>query len=171
MDFVRGRSTYLFQLALLLAGQNQADAEDLLQVALERAWRRGAMRYRERSPEPYVRRILLNASIDRWRWKRRRGEEPLQDCGPDPLAADPEGAVARRDLLMRSLSTLPPRQRAVLVLRYWEDHSEAEVAAMMGCSVGTVKSQASRRLARLRQLAGVRDGEAAARAEGGGIRD
>jgi RNA polymerase sigma-70 factor (sigma-E family) len=170
-EFVRGRSTHLFQLALLLAGQNQADAEDLLQVSLERAWRRGAMRYREGSPEPYVRRILVNASIDRWRWLRRRGEEPLQDAGPGPPVADPAGAVARRDLLMRSLAVLPPRQRAVLVLRYWEDHSEAEVAAMMGCSVGTVKSQASRGLARLRQLAGDPAAEPAGRAEGGGSRD
>jgi len=154
-EFVRSRSAYLFQLALLLAGQNQEDAEDLLQVALERAWRRRAVRYRQGSPEPYVRRILVNASIDRWRRLRRRGEEPLQDSGPSLLAPDPAGMVARRDLLMRSLAVLPPRQRAVLVLRYWEDNSEAEVAAMMGCSVGTVKSQASRGLARLRELAGV----------------
>jgi len=90
-EFVRGRSTHLFQLALLLAGQNQADAEDLLQVALERAWRRRAVRYRHGSPEPYVRRILLNASIDRWRWMRRRGEEPLQDCGPGPAGRRPGG--------------------------------------------------------------------------------
>jgi len=151
-DFVRGRSTQLFQLALLLAGQNQADAEDLLQVALERAWRRRASRYLDGSPEPYVRRILVNASIDRWRWLRRRSEEPLPDSDQGPVAADPAGAIARRDLLMRSLASLPPRQRAVLVLRYWDDHSEADVAAIMGCSVGTVKSQASRGLARLRQL-------------------
>jgi len=164
-EFVRGRSTHLFQLALLLSGQNQADAEDLLQVALERAWRRGA-RYREGSPEPYVRRILLNASIDRWRWLRRRAEEPFPHSDHGTPAADPAGAVARRDLLMRSLATLPPRQRAVLVLRYWEDHSEAEVAAIMGCSVGTVKSQASRGLARLRQLAGPPAGEPAARRGG-----
>jgi RNA polymerase sigma factor (sigma-70 family) len=72
---------------------------------------------------------------------------------------------------MRSLAVLPPRQRAVLVLRYWEDHSEAEVAAMMGCSLGTVKSQASRGLSRLRQLTGVPAGERAGRAEGGGARD
>lgn len=165
-DFVRGRSTQLFQLALLLSGQNQADAEDLLQVALERAWRRGAAGYREGSPEPYVRRILVNASIDRWRWLRRRGEEPLPDSDPGRLAADPAGMVARRDLLMRSLAMLPPRQRAVLVLRYWEDRSEAEVAAIMGCSVGTVKSQASRGLARLRQLTGALPGQPVARRRG-----
>jgi len=170
-EFVRGRSTHLFQLALLLAGQNQADAEDLLQVALERAWRRGPVRYREGSPEPYVRRILVNASIDRWRWLRRRGEEPLGDPAPGGVAADPAGAVARRDMLLRSLAALPPRQRAVLVLRYWEDHSEAEVAEMMGCSVGTVKSQASRGLARLRLLTGDPAGEPAGRADGGGGRD
>jgi RNA polymerase sigma-70 factor (sigma-E family) len=170
-EFVRGRSAHLFQLALLLAGQNQADAEDLLQVALERAWRRRAVRYRHGSPEPYVRQILVNASIDRWRRLRRRGEEPLQDSGPSPLAADPAGVVARRDLLMRSLAVLPPRQRAVLVLRYWEDHSEAEVAAMMGCSVGTVKSQASRGLARLRELAGAPANESAGTAEEGDSHD
>jgi len=66
-EFVRGRSAYLFQLALLLTGQKQEDAEDLLQVALERAWRRRGLRYRHGSPEPYVRQILVNASIDRWR--------------------------------------------------------------------------------------------------------
>ena len=170
-EFVRGRSTHLFQLALLLAGQNQADAEDLLQVALERAWRRGPVRYREGSPEPYVRRILVNASIDRWRWLRRRGEEPLGDRAPGAVVADAAAAVARRDLLMRSLAELPPRQRAVLVLRYWEDHSEAEVADMMGCSIGTVKSQASRGLVRLRQLTGDPASEPADRADGGGSRD
>lgn len=170
-EFVRGRSAYLFQLALLLTGQKQEDAEDLLQVALERAWRRRGLRYRHGSPEPYVRQILVNASIDRWRRLRRRGEGPLQDSGPSPLAADPAGVVARRDLLMRSLALLPPRQRAVLVLRYWEDLSEAEVAAMMGCSVGTVKSQASRGLARLRELAGVPASKAAGHAEEGDSHD
>jgi RNA polymerase sigma factor (sigma-70 family) len=118
-----------------------------------------------------VRQILVNASIDRWRWLRRRSEEPLEDSGRGPLAADPAGAVVRRDLLMRSLAALPPRQQAVLVLRYWEDHSEAEVAAMMGCSRGTVKSQASRGLARLRQLTGDPAGDPAGRAEGGVSRD
>jgi RNA polymerase sigma-70 factor (sigma-E family) len=152
-EFVRGRSAYLFQLALLLTGQNQADAQDLLQVALERAWRRRRAIARIDSPEPYVRRVLVNTSIDRWRWLRRRDERSLDAVGPGPLAGDPADEVARRDLLIRSLAVLPPRQRAVLVLRYWEDMSEAEVAGVLGCSVGTVKSQASRGLARLRELA------------------
>ena len=150
-EFVRGRSAYLFQLALLLTGQNQADAQDLLQVALERAWRRRRAIARNDSPEPYVRRVLANASIDLWRWLRRRDERSLEAAGP--VVGDPAGEVARRDLLVRSLAVLPPRQRAVLVLRYWEDMSEAEVAGVLGCSVGTVKSQASRGLARLRELA------------------
>ena len=154
-EFVHGRSGHLFKLALLLTGQNRAEAEDLLQIALERAYRRRASLSRGRSPEPYVRRVLVNASIDRWRTLGRRAERPLDAVEAGPAVADRTGQVADRDLLMRSLAVLPPRQRAVLVLRYWEDRSEAEIAAMLGCSVGTVKSQASRGLARLRGLAGI----------------
>ena len=154
-EFVRGRSAHLFKLALLLTGQNRAEAEDLLQNALERAYRRRASLSRDRSPEPYVRRALINASIDRWRALRRHAEQRLEtaDCGP--AADDPTSELANRDLLLRSLAVLPPRQRAALVLRYWEDMSEAEIAGMLGCGVGTVQSQASRGLNRLRELAGV----------------
>jgi len=151
---VRSRSAYLFKLALLLTGQNRAEAEDLLQISLERAYRRRALLARDRSPEPYVRRVLVNASIDRRRALRRRGEQPLCAGASDPPVDDRAAQLADRDLLVRSLALLPPRQRAVLVLRYWGDLSEAEIAATLGCGVGTVKSQASRGLARLRELAG-----------------
>lgn len=154
-DFVRGRSGYLFKLALLLTGQNRAEAEDLLQIALERAYRRRALLARDRSPEPYVRKVLVNASIDRRRMLRWRAEQRLDAGGYDRAVDDRTSEVADRDLLARSLALLPPRQRAVLVLRYWGDLSEAEIAATLGCSAGTVKSQASRGLARLRELAGV----------------
>ena len=77
-EFVRVRSAYLFKLALLLTGQNQAEAEDLLQIALERAYRRRAVLSRDRSPEPYVRKVLVNASVDRWRTLRRRAEQRLE---------------------------------------------------------------------------------------------
>jgi RNA polymerase sigma-70 factor (sigma-E family) len=154
-EFVHGRSAHLFKLALLLTGQNRAEAEDLLQIALERAYRRRASLSKGRSPEAYVRRVLVNASIDRWRALGRRGERPLNAAEVGPPVADLTGQVADRDLLMRSLAVLPPRQRAVLVLRYWEDRSEAEIAGLLGCSAGTVKSQASRGLARLRGLSDI----------------
>jgi RNA polymerase sigma factor (sigma-70 family) len=130
-EFVHGRSAHLFKLALLLTGQNRAEAEDLLQIALERAYRRRASLSRGRSPEAYVRRVLVNASIDRWRALGRRAERPLDAVEAGPPAADLTGQVADRDLLMRSLAVLPPRQRAVLVLRYWEDRSEAEIAGLL----------------------------------------
>jgi RNA polymerase sigma-70 factor (sigma-E family) len=161
-EFVRGRSAYLFKLALLLTGQNRAEAEDLLQMSLERAYRRRALLDRDRSPEPYVRKVLVNAAIDRRRALKRRAEQRLEACDHDPAVDDRTGEVANRDLLARSLALLPPRQRAVLVLRYFEDLSEAQTAMMLGCSVGTVKSQAARGLARLRD--GTR--EAAARYSG-----
>jgi RNA polymerase sigma factor (sigma-70 family) len=127
-EFVHGRSGHLLKLALLLTGQNRADAEDLLQLALERAYRRRALLARGVSPEPYVRRVLVNASIDRWRRLRRRKEAPLDRAGADLAVPDHAGPIADRDVLLRSLAALPPRQRAVLVLRYWEDLPETEIA-------------------------------------------
>ena len=152
-EFVRACSPRLFRTALLLAGQDRAAAEDLLQLALERAYRHWARVCRTGEPERYVHRILANASNDRWRQAARRRERPLHPGDAEPPAQDQSDAVAERDFLMRALATLPPRQRTVLVLRYFNDLSEAEIADALGCSVGTVKSQVSRGLARLRDIA------------------
>ena len=153
-EFVYARSGSLLRTALLLTGQNQAEAEDLLQLALERAYRHWPRVCRSGEPERYVRGILANASADRWRRLARRAERPLPATGEDPALPDHSVAVADRDYLLRALAALPPRQRAVLVLRYFDDLSEAETAHMLGCSLGTVKSQAARGLARLRGPAG-----------------
>ena len=152
-EFVQACSPRLFRTALLLAGQDRAAAEDLLQLALERAYRHWARVCRSGDPERYVQRILANASNDRWRLASRRPERLLHPGDADPLAQDQSDVVAERDFLMRALAALPPRQRTVLVLRYFNDLSEAEIADALGCSVGTVKSQASRGLARLRDIA------------------
>ena len=149
-EFVQACSPRLFRTALLLAGQDRAAAEDLLQLALERAYRHWARVCRSGDPERYVQRILANASNDRWRQAARRPERLLRPGDADPLAQDQSDVVAERDFLMRALAMLPPRQRTVLVLRYFNDLSEAEIADALGCSAGTVKSQASRGLARLR---------------------
>lgn len=151
-DFVRTRSAALFRTALLLTGQDRAEAEDLLQGALERAYRHWARICRSGDPERYVRRILANASTDRWRRLRRRPEHSLPADPGGAAAGDHATDVADRDFLLRALTGLPPRQRAVLVLRYFCDLPEAQIADALGCSAGTVKSQASRGLARLRQI-------------------
>jgi RNA polymerase sigma-70 factor (sigma-E family) len=153
-EFVAGSSARLFTMARLLTGGQRAEAEDLLQGAFERAYRRWGRISRRADPERYVRQILVNASVDRWRWLRRHPEAPLVVTGADPGTADTAAAVADRDLLLRGLAALPPRQRAVLVLRYFEDLSEAQTATMLGCSVGTVKSQTAHGLARLRDFTG-----------------
>src|SRR5215467_11927401 len=142
-EFVQDCSPRLFRTALLLAGQDRAAAEDLLQLALERAYRHWARVCRTGEPERYVQRILANASNDRWRRAARRPERLLRPGDADPPAQDQSDAVAERDFLMRSLGVLPPRQRTVLMLRYFKDLSEAEIADALGCSVGTVKSQVS----------------------------
>ena len=148
--FVAERGLILLRTAKLLTGSQQA-AEDLLQAALERLlkhWNKVG-----ENPEGYLRRILYNLAADGWRRRgaslaglqRLRASEAVQGPGGPEL-------VDMRDALVRLMLQLPPRQRAVIVLRYWEGHSEAEVAELLGCSVGNVKSAASRGMARLREL-------------------
>jgi RNA polymerase sigma-70 factor (sigma-E family) len=149
-DFVYARSSSLLRTALLLTGQNRADAEDLLQIALERAYRHWSRLCRGGDPERYIRRILANASTDRWRRLARRPEQPIPAAGSEPAVPDGTAKIVDREYLLWALATLPPRQRAVLVLRYFDDMSEGETAQILGCSLGTVKSHAARALARLR---------------------
>jgi RNA polymerase sigma factor (sigma-70 family) len=106
----------------------------------------------EGNPTPYVRVAIVRTAIG---WRRRRwwGEVPSSPV-PDRASGDTAAAVAGRDVLRRALLTLPPRQRAAVVLRFYEDLSEADTAAALGCSVGTVKSQTAKALARLRAQLG-----------------
>lgn len=152
-QFVRGRSMHLFRLALVLTGWDQAAAEDVLQIALERAYRRRRQLFRHGSAEPYVRKVVVNAAID-WRRIRRRRAEHSLELASGLAATDRLGQIADRDSLVRALAALAPKQRAVLVLRYWEDVPDGEIAAALDCSTATVRSQASRGLARLRELSG-----------------
>lgn len=150
-DFVATRSPRLLRTAYLLT-RDWALAEDLLQTALARTWE--AWRRVNGDPEPYVRRVIVNTYASLWR-RRWRGEMPTAElpegAGPHAaMPADPHTGLEERDRLWRALGRLPRRQRAVLVLRYFEDLTEAETAEIMRCSVGTVKSQASRALAKLR---------------------
>jgi RNA polymerase sigma-70 factor (sigma-E family) len=152
-DFVCARSSSLLRTALLLTGRDRADAEDLLQIALERAYRHWPKLYRQDEPERYVRRILVNASADRWRRLARRREQPMPATGAEPAVPDGTAEILNRQYLLGALAQLPSRQRAVLVLRYFDDMSEGETAEILGCSLGTVKSHAARALARLRATA------------------
>jgi RNA polymerase sigma-70 factor (sigma-E family) len=147
-DFVASRSTRLLRTAYLLT-HDRALAEDLVQTALSKAW--FAWGRIEGRPEAYVRRIMVNTYASWWR-RRWNGEEATADLPerrPEGHRADDVRVDERTDL-WRALERLPKRQRAVVVLRFYEDLSEAETAEIMQCSVGTVKSQASRALAKLR---------------------
>jgi RNA polymerase sigma-70 factor (sigma-E family) len=146
-EFVVVRSARLLRTAFLLT-HDWATAEDLLQTALTKAW--FAWRRIDGDPEPYVRKILANTYASWWR-RRWTSERPVADMPEAALpATNPHAIVDVRDELWRSLGRLPKRQRLVLVLRYFEDLSEAEVAEVMQCSIGTVKSQASKALTKLR---------------------
>ena len=166
-EFVQARSGSLLRTALLLTGQNRAEAEDLLQLALERAYRHWPRVIGSGEPERYTRKILANASADRWRRLARRPEEALPACGGGPGVPDHTAEIADRDFLLRALAGLPRRQRAVLVLRYFDDLSEAEIAEILGCSLGTVKSHAARALSRLRAAAAAQAAPAAHHGGGG----
>ncbi|WP_433214296.1 SigE family RNA polymerase sigma factor [Dactylosporangium sp. CS-047395] len=147
-EFVGLRSKALLRTAYLLAG-DWATAEDLLQIALTKtflAWKR--LGHIE-AVEPYARRVLVNTATSWWR-RRWHGERPTEIL-PESAAADQLEESLERDAMWRHVKALPNRQRAVLVLRYYEDQSEAETARLLGVSVGTVKSQTSRALATLRE--------------------
>lgn len=143
--FVVARSPGLLRTAYLLMGDKQG-AEDLLQTALAKAW--FAWRRIEWEPEAYVRRIMATTSASWWR-RRWIGETPTSELPENGVPPDSELAAERFDLWL-ALRRLPPRQRAVVVLRYLEDRSEAETAQLLDCSPGTVKSQAAKALAKLR---------------------
>ncbi|MER7248584.1 SigE family RNA polymerase sigma factor [Kribbella sp. NPDC000426] len=140
--FVAARSQSLLRTAYLLT-RDHALAEDLVQTALAKAWFHWA-RIRADNPEPYVRRILVTTYSSWWR-RRWNGEIPTEELpeSPAPLGED------QLDL-WDAIGRLPRRQRAVVVLRFYEDLSEAETARMMGSTVGTVKSQTAKALAKLR---------------------
>ncbi len=152
-EFVDASSARLFTMALLLTGRQRADAEDLLQGVLERAYRHWRRICRNGDPEPYVRQMMVHASVDRWR-QRRRHREQLQAAAVEPASGDQASEIADRDLLLRALGALPAGQRAVLVLRYFCDLTEAQTAATLGCSLGSVKKQAARALASMRASLG-----------------
>ena len=158
-EFMRGRWPAMVRLAYGLTG-DLGHAEDVAQAAFARAYASWSRVARTGNPDAYVRRIVINENNTRFR--KRRVTERLVDAVPEPAghsSAGPADALGDSEALLKALRALGPRQRAVIVLRFWMDMSEAETAAALGCSVGTVKSQASRALAALRGSAELMEGE------------
>lgn len=158
-EFYGATWTRMYRTAYAIA-RDAGAAEDALQSAYAKAyasWRRVA---RADQPEAYLRRMVVNEVLGARRWAARRPEH-LTDA-PEildaPSSLSTEQHLADRDALWAALERLAPRQRAVLVLRYYEDLSEAEIADALGCSRGTVKSQAADALANLRRMTGLTDG-------------
>lgn len=145
-EFVVARGGALSRTAYLLTGEHHA-AEDLVQSALAKAATRWRQILEYGQPEAYIRRIMINEQIS---WWRRRPARPVAQV-PDRAGPDEPHQVVDRIALGEALDTLTPRQRAVVVLRFYEDLSEADTAAAMGCSVGTVKSQTHLALGHLRR--------------------
>lgn len=150
--YVRERWLPLLRTARLLTGDAHA-AEDLVQETLVRA----AQHWHRVDPataDAYVRRILYSRSVDAWRWRRRQPDpaDPHGEAGRHPATTGADDADARLTLAA-ALARLTHRQRAVLVLRFYEDRTEADAARLLGCSVSTVKSTTRDALARLRALA------------------
>ncbi|MGW1210334.1 SigE family RNA polymerase sigma factor [Streptomyces sp. NPDC002499] len=157
--FVVGRWPRLLRTAFLLTGEQHA-AEDLVQSTLEQvyvAWRRVGS---ADDPEAYVRRVMVNAHARRHRKRLKEFLAPRDDSGLAREVADTGDRIAQaedRGALLTALAKLPPRQRTAVVLRYWEDLTETQTAQAMGCSVGTVKSNAARGIAKLRAIPGLAD--------------
>ncbi len=147
-EFVAARSTALLRTAYLLT-HDHGLAEDLLQTSLARAW--FAWGRVEDHPEAYVRKILVNTYASWWRrrWNGEVATEELPEATRPRAASGTDSVETGHDLWL-AMERLPRRQRAVVVLRYFEDLTEAQTAEVLGCAVGTVKSQASKALAKLR---------------------
>lgn len=149
-EFVAARSAGLLRTAYFLTGGDVHEAQDLLQTALIATARHWSRIVKRDQPDAYVRRALTRHQINRWRARARRPETLVSAPPEHPSGHDEQARVELRQGLLAALRALPPRQRAVVVLRYYEDRSEAEVAALLHISVGTVRSQGARALAKLR---------------------
>ncbi|MEU6407669.1 SigE family RNA polymerase sigma factor [Microbispora sp. NPDC046933] len=148
-EFVTAHQQSLMRTAYLLTGDAHL-AEDLLQSVLLKVLGRWRRLSRIDNPEAYARKALLNQHIS---WRRRRAGAELPSTSPPERSYSSENTTVVRLVMRQALMRLPPRQRAVIVLRYYEDRTERETAELLGCSIGTVKSQAHHALARLRDLA------------------
>lgn len=148
-DFVVARTPALVRSAWLLTG-NEATAQDLVQAALIKVWSRWSRLTNQEAPEPYVRRVILSTFLT-WNRRRWQGEIPVANLPDSAGNRDPLEDADMRASVALALRALPPRQRALVVLRFFDDLSEAQCADAMGCSIGTVKSQTSKALARLRK--------------------
>ncbi len=154
--FARDRQQQLYRTAYLLSG-NRDRAQDLVQstlVALLKSW--GRVREAE-NPDAYARTVLIRVFLTERRRLRREAEiHALAFAGPAAHAAAPEASTDLRLTILQALRSLPPKPRAMVILRYWEDLSVEQTAAVLGCSEGNVKSQCSRSLEKLRTLLGDR---------------
>jgi RNA polymerase sigma-70 factor (sigma-E family) len=148
VDYVRSRGGVLLKAALVLTG-NRPDAEDLVQATLVKAYLSWDRIADVTALDTYVRRVMINTHISGWR-RRRLDEYPTDDL-PDSPAADETGNSDLHELVQRAIDRLPRRMRAAVMLRYYDDMSEPEVAAALGVSVGTVKSTVARAVAKLRE--------------------
>jgi RNA polymerase sigma-70 factor (sigma-E family) len=153
--FVESSCRGLLRSAWLLAG-DWPPAEDLVQSALAATWRRwrevGPVEY----PEAYVRRVMITTYM-RWNKRRRRGEIAVARLPDHAAREDAYARVEAHEAVRSALAVLPPKQRAVIVLRYFADLTEAQTAAAMNCAIGTVKSQSAKALARLHDVPGLAD--------------
>jgi RNA polymerase sigma-70 factor (sigma-E family) len=151
-EFVAARSPALFRTAYVVTGDHHL-AQDVLQEALVKVYVAWPRLRDTTKAEAYVRRTIVTTAIS---WRRRRSfHEPPVERVPDALNPDETERLATHDVLWENVCRLPPRQRVALVLRYYEDLSEAETAELMRCSVGTVKSQVSVALSKLRERVGI----------------
>ena len=147
-EYVTSRSGSLLRMAYLLT-RNRADAEDLVQAALAKTFQAWDRIEDRGAVDGYVRRAMVNTHISWWR-RRRVAEYPTDEIPDQPVIDDHANDSDVQEALRRAIGRLPQRMRAAVVLRYYEDMSEAEIANVLGVSLGTVKSTVSRAVAKLR---------------------